>query len=139
MTLDEICELPVRDVAEDDAVLLLWATVPKLSEALRVMSAWDFTYKSHAIWDKQLIGMGYWWRGQHELLQVGTRGKFSSPAPELREPSVFSEKRTAHSRKPLHYIEYIERAYPNHAKLELFGRQQRHGWTVWGNQAGVAH
>jgi len=76
-------------------VLYLWATAPKLLEAIEVMKAWNFSYKTHAIWDKEKIGMGYWFRGQHELLLVGTKGHFSPPAASLRIPSVIREARNS--------------------------------------------
>ena len=64
MTVDEICALKIPSAK--NSVLYLWATAPKLREALQVMAAWGFEYKSHGIWDKEIIGMGYWFRGQHE-------------------------------------------------------------------------
>lgn len=79
MSNEEICALPVP--AADDCVLYLWATAPKLREALEVMEAWGFNYRTHAIWDKVKIGMGYWFRGQHELLLIGTRGDVRTPPP----------------------------------------------------------
>ena len=72
MTLADICALPVAALAHDDAVLFLWATAPMLPHALAVMSAWGFDYRSHAIWQKDRIGTGYWFRNAHELLLVGT-------------------------------------------------------------------
>ena len=66
MTVDEICNLPIP--TSKNAVLYLWATAPKLLEALKVMKAWGFEYKTNAVWDKDAIGMGFWFRGQHELL-----------------------------------------------------------------------
>jgi len=72
-----------------DAVIFMWATAPKLREALELMEAWDFDYKTHAIWDKEKIGMGYWFRGQHELLMVGVKGEFSPPSQKHRVSSVF--------------------------------------------------
>jgi hypothetical protein len=73
----EICDIKARDVlsiAADDCVLYLWAIGPLLPQALEVMLAWGFTYKSHAIWRKDKMGLGYWFRFRHELLLVGTRG-----------------------------------------------------------------
>ena len=64
MELEEIKDFLIP--ADRNAVLYLWATAPKLKEALSVMESWGFTYKTHAIWDKEIIGMGYWFRGQHE-------------------------------------------------------------------------
>ncbi len=131
MTTDDICALPVP--AADDAVLYLWATAPKLEEALRVLTAWGFRYKTHAVWDKEIIGMGYWFRGQHELLLVGTRGKVKAPAQELRVSSVIRERRTVHSRKPELVQDMIERWFPG-PRLELFARRPRENWTCWGNE-----
>ena len=75
MTLEEIKALKVPSA--NNSVCYMWATAPKLLEALDVLSAWGFTYKSQMAWDKEIMGMGYWFRGQHELLLVGTKGKFT--------------------------------------------------------------
>jgi ParB/RepB/Spo0J family partition protein len=121
----------------DDAVLFLWATAPKLPEALAVMDAWGFTYKTHAVWDKAHIGMGYWFRGQHEPLLVGTRGSFSPPDPDARVSSVLRAARGEHSAKPVEVYEIIERYFPDATKHELFLRgEPRPGWTGSGYEAG---
>ena len=119
---------------KDNSVLFMWATAPKLPEALQVMKAWGFEYKTNAIWDKETIGMGYWFRGQHELLLVGVKGKFSPPISSIRISSIIKEKKTKHSKKPYIVAEYIERAYPDKTKIELFCREPRKGWYVFGNQ-----
>jgi N6-adenosine-specific RNA methylase IME4 len=133
MTLEEIKALDVPSA--DNSALILWATAPKLPEALEVMGAWGFQYKTCAVWDKEKIGMGYWFRGQHELLLVGTKGQFSPPPPEARVSSVYREARGEHSAKPERYYEMIEAMFPGRTYLELFARS-RHGerWEVWGNQ-----
>ena len=120
--------------SKDNAVLFLWATAPKLKEALEVMKSWGFEYKTHAIWNKINLGMGYWFRSQHELLLVGTKGKVSPPEQSLRVSSIFSEKRTLHSKKPELIYELIERLFPNSSYLELFARNEREKWTNWGNK-----
>ena len=132
MTLQHICALKIP--SEDNAVLYLWATAPKLLEALEVMKAWGFNYKTSAIWDKGWIGMGYWFRGQHELLLVGIKGKFSPPIPILRESSVYREKKNKHSKKPQYFRELIDKQFPDKTKLELFARQRNIGWDAWGNE-----
>jgi N6-adenosine-specific RNA methylase IME4 len=125
----------VKVPTSDNAVLFLWATSPKLIEALEVMKVWGFTYKTHSIWDKEVIGMGYWFRGQHELLLVGTKGNYSPPKQEHRESSVYREKRTEHSKKPSHYYDFIEKSFPNGKYLEMFSRlKYNEKWEVWGNQ-----
>lgn len=132
MSPKDICTLHIP--TEDNAVLYLWATAPKILEALKVMEAWGFQYKTQAVWDKTWIGMGYWFRGQHEILLVGTKGKFPPPIPSLRESSVFREKRTKHSRKPAYFRNLIEKQFPTATKLELFAREKTLGWDVWGNE-----
>lgn len=135
MLLDDICALPVSDLATPDAILFLWATSPKLVEALRVIKAWDFTYRTCAVWNKQKIGMGYYFRQQHELLLVATRGSIPAPPPAARPSSVFSESRDEHSAKPAQFAEWIEAMYPKLPRMELFCRSPREGWATWGNQA----
>lgn len=134
MPLDEIKDM-WRDIPiAEDAVLFLWATSPKLDEAIEVVECWGFDYVTCMVWVKDKIGMGYYARQQHELLLIGKRGEPPVPRPENRPPSVMSGPRTEHSRKPeLAYIA-IERMYPNETKLELFARSERAGWQSWGNE-----
>jgi len=134
MDLKDIQELLPRFPIADNAVLFLWATAPKLREALGVMDAWGFTYKTQAIWDKRMIGMGYWFRGQHEIILVGTKGKYSPPIPENRVGSIYSEKRGKHSEKPRVFYDWVDSAFPSAWKLELFARKRRPGWSVWGDE-----
>lgn len=132
MTLEEIKGLNVP--ADDDCVMFMWATAPKLEQAFEVLKAWGFTYKTCAVWDKELIGMGYWFRGQHELLLVGVRGSPGVPAPENRFSSVIRARREGHSKKPDCVYEMIEKMVPNKNYLEMFARRKRENWSVWGNQ-----
>lgn len=134
LSVEEIENLKLPEIAPD-AVLFLWATAPKLLEALAVLDSWGFTYKTNAVWDKMKLGMGYWFRGRHELLLVGTRGKFSPPQEEERVPSVLNGDRANHSQKPIEVAEWIESWWPELPKVELFARKQREGWTSWGNEA----
>ena len=132
MDLEDIKNLNVPSA--DDSVLFLWATAPKLEEALEVLNSWGFTYKTCAVWDKGKIGMGYWFRGQHELLLVGTKGSFPTPEPSARFSSIIKEPRSTHSTKPKVIYEMIEAMFPGRTYLELFGRTPRDGWEVWGNE-----
>lgn len=135
---DEICARPVADIAADDSVLFLCATVPMLPDALRAMAAWGFTYKSHAIWLKDKAGTGYWFRNQHELLLVGTRGNIPAPAHGTQFVSVTREPVGEHSEKPDAFYMMIERYFPNLPKIELNARRGRPGWDAWGNEAPAA-
>jgi len=138
MSLDEIKALPVVDIAYDDCILFLWATSPKLHESMQVLDAWGFSYRTCAVWDKQKIGMGYYFRQQHELLLVAVRGAPPTPRPGDRPSSVMSFERGPHSAKPLEVYEVIEAMYPELPKLEMFCRDPRDGWGVWGNQSKAA-
>ena len=133
MPLEEIKALPVP--AAEDSVLLLWAVASKLPEALEVMRAWGFEYKTCLVWIKDWIGLGTWVRHRHELLLLGRRGNYAPPDPEDRPDSVIEAPRGAHSEKPTCVYELIERAYPLASKLELFARGvPRSGWSAWGNE-----
>lgn len=140
MSLEEICGLSVP--AADDCVLFLWATSPKLAESMEVIKAWGFDYRTCAIWDKEKIGMGYYFRQQHELLLVAARGSLPVPEPSARVSSVIRIKRPGiHSRKPTQVIELLESMYPTFGKddrIELFTREPRVGWTAWGNEPEAA-
>ncbi len=137
MPLDEICALPLADIATKDAILFLWATAPKLADALRVIAAWGFTYKTCAVWDKEWTGMGNYFRIQHELLLIATRGEIPPPTTDARPASIVRHKRsTRHSEKPEIFYEIIEAMYPELPKLEMFARATREGWRSWGNQTG---
>lgn len=133
--LEVIVARPVAEIAADDAVLFLWATVPMLPQALEVMAAWGFAYKSHFIWDKGRSGTGYWNRNRHELLLIGTRGAVPAPAMGTQWPSLFAEPAGEHSAKPACAYELIENYFPTLPKIELNARGARAGWDTWGAEA----
>jgi N6-adenosine-specific RNA methylase IME4 len=133
LSLQEIKELAVPTA--ENACLFLWAVNGLLPEAIEVMNAWGFEYKTNFCWDKGSIGLGVWARCRHELLLVGVRGVFSPPKPKSRCGSVIESKRRRHSEKPQCVYELIERMYPDTTKLELFCRgKARSGWSAWGNE-----
>lgn len=134
MPLEDICGMAgdVQKRATPNAILFLWATSPKLREALAVLEAWGFTYRTAAVWDKEKIGMGYYFRQQHEFLLVATRGEFPSPLEEHRPASIFRSPRAKHSEKPECVYIMIETAYPQVKRLEMFQCKTRKGWYGWG-------
>jgi N6-adenosine-specific RNA methylase IME4 len=135
MELDAICALPVQNITTPDSILFLWATSPKLEEAFRVLNAWGYTYRTCMVWDKLTIGMGYYARQQHELLLICTKGSIPTPTPANRPPSVYQEKKGAHSSKPEYFYTMIESMYEGLEKIEMFCRAPREGWHTWGNQS----
>jgi N6-adenosine-specific RNA methylase IME4 len=136
MEIRDICALPVP--AADDCVLFLWGTVPMLPQAIQVLAAWGFTYKSAIAWFKDKAGTGYWVRGQYELLLIGVRGRVPAPSPGEQPPAVIEAPRGRHSQKPGIFADEIARLFPNVTKLEMFAREVRPGWDVWGNEVAEA-
>jgi len=132
MDLDAVKVIDIP--AADDAVLFLWATVPMLPEALDVMRAWGFAYKSHFVWAKDKAGTGFWNRNKHELLLIGTRGSIPAPAHGEQFESLIAAPRGEHSAKPFCFREMIEEMFPTLPRIELFAREQFAGWSAWGNE-----
>jgi N6-adenosine-specific RNA methylase IME4 len=133
-TMDVEALMQLQVPAAKNCILFLWATVPMLPQALAVMEAWDFEYKSNFAWDKMKAGTGYWNRNRHELLLVGVRGKVPAPDESLRGSSVIAVVREQHSAKPIAFRKLIEKMFPTVRKVELFAREQSNGWDVWGNE-----
>ncbi len=132
MFLEDIKKLKIP--AKKNAILYLWTTAPKIQEALEVMNSWGFEYKSQLIWNKMKLGLGHWFRINHELLLVGVKGTFPTPPPSLRIQSIYNEKKGKHSKKPNYIRSLIKKWYPEADRLEMFARQKFKGWDVWGNE-----
>jgi N6-adenosine-specific RNA methylase IME4 len=138
MSLAEIAALPVGRLAAPDCALFLWATAPMILDALAVMAAWGFTYKTMAPWAKQskggtgwAFGTGFILRSAAEYYLVGTIGQ-----PKVRSHSVrglIVAPVREHSRKPEQLHADAEALYAG-PYIELFARQRRPGWHAWGNQ-----
>lgn len=130
MTIEQLCSMEIPK--DDDAILFLWATNPKLQEALELIHAWGFLYRTNMVWVKDKIGMGYYVRNQHELLLISRRGNLPPPDESLRVSSVINSPRGDHSKKPDEIYIVIEMMYPNQKYIELFATQPRKGWVSWG-------
>lgn len=135
MTTEELCVLPVGDLALDSAVLFVWSTIPQLRNTMSMIEAWGFNYVSAWCWDKEIHGTGHWAFNEHEELLIATRGDFPAPIPGTQPRSLRHEKKTDHSVKPDWFAEQIERIWPTLPKIELFARSPRPGWAAWGNEA----
>jgi N6-adenosine-specific RNA methylase IME4 len=136
-TLEEIKARDVPGISADDCSLFLWATVPMLPQALEVMEAWGFAYKTHWAWVKDRTGTGYWNLNQHELLLLGTKGAVPAPTQGTQGSSVINAPRREHSRKPDEAYDLIEKFFPSLPKIELNQRYARPGWDGWGNETPV--
>lgn len=158
----DICALPIKDIAADDCVLFMWATYPKIREALEVIKAWGFNYKTIGFqWVKQIrsgeghfFGLGRWTRGNSEPCLVATKGEgfpivldeegaapcliATKGKPKRVSASVsqlvFSPLR-AHSQKPDEVRDKIVELVGDLPRIELFARSAAEGWDCWGNEA----
>jgi N6-adenosine-specific RNA methylase IME4 len=133
MTISELCDMPVKDIADENAILFLWVTSPLLEESFSVINAWGFKYKASFVWDKVKHNMGHYNSVRHEFLLIATKGSCQPENQKLFD-SVVSEERTEHSAKPDTFRNIIETLYPSAKKIELFARMAPEGWCVWGNQ-----
>jgi N6-adenosine-specific RNA methylase IME4 len=149
MKLEDICNLPVKDICDDNCILFLWATYPMLKESIKVIEAWGFTYKTIAFqWiklnkknGKPFYGLGRWTRGNTEPCLLATKGK-----PKRVSNSVFQlieEPRKRHSEKPVIIRNKIIELVGDIPRIELFARPPKDrlfeddsfkGWDVWGNE-----
>ena len=147
MTLQQIRELPVADLAAEDCALFLWATDPLLPQALDLIERWGFNYKTVAfVWAKLnknapttlwteadfFTGMGYWSRANSELCLLGTKGKPQRQSASVRRLVV--APRREHSRKPDEVADRIVRLMGDVPRIELFARTSQPGWSVWGDE-----
>ena len=133
MTIEDICALPVADFAHDDCILWLWTTNAHMRESYAVLDAWGFQSKTILTWVKDRIGTGDWLRGQTEHCHLAIRGK--PTILTTGQGTVLHGPLQAHSQKPDSFYALVDAICPG-AKLEMFCRSPREGWSAWGNEAG---
>jgi N6-adenosine-specific RNA methylase IME4 len=144
MTMRQITRLPVDEIAAKDCALFMWCCWPSIGDALTIIETWGFQYKTCAFsWMKAdpyrlfaddatpFAGMGYWTRANTEPCLLATRGRPKRLNADVRQGII--APRREHSRKPDGIHERIERLVAG-PYLELFARQRRQGWDVWGNE-----
>jgi N6-adenosine-specific RNA methylase IME4 len=140
MAIEDICALPVESILDKNCILFLWATYPMLPEALQVIEAWGFQYKTIAFqWLKLnkknwgwFYGLGRWTRGNTEPCLLATRGKPKRIAPDVFQ--IIDSPITKHSQKPGEVRKRIIKLVGDLPRIELFARQKTDGWDVWGNE-----
>lgn len=144
MSMNEIASLPVGELAADDCALFLWACWPSINDAMKIIDAWGFKYKTCAFcWLKAdtyrlfsdeatpFAGLGYWTRANSEPCLLATRGRPRRLSASVRQ-GIISPRRE-HSRKPDEIYGRINKLVSG-PYIELFSRQRREGWSVWGNE-----
>ncbi len=141
MTTAEIRALPIPEVVTDNAHLYLWVPNALISDGLRVLESWGFTYKSNIVWAKRRKdggpdgrGVGFYFRNVTELILFGVRGSMRTLPPGRRQVNMIETRKREHSRKPDEQYDIIEDCSPD-PYLELFARYSRPGWVSWGLEA----
>lgn len=136
---DLIADLNVEAIAERDATLFMWATMPLLPEAFETMESWGFKYKTVAfVWvkmtknEKVVSNLGRWTMGNIEIVLLGTRGKPKRIKNNVKQ-MIFAERK-AHSEKPQEVADRIVELMGDLPRVELFARRENPGWDVIGNE-----
>ena len=139
MTIEEICDLPVKNIADDNCILFLWVTSPILDRAFEVINAWGFNYSTVGfVWvkknkasDTNFFGCGSWTRANAEYCLIATKGKIDRINADVSQ--IIEAPIGEHSAKPLEMYDKIERLVGKLSRIELFSRVDRDGWDRWGN------
>lgn len=137
----DIMALPVNEIADDNAVLFLWITFPLLPQALQVIEAWGFRYKTNGFtWVKRnkksnnwFWGMGYYTRANAEICLLATKGKVLHRESRAVH-SIIDTPIEKHSKKPEVVRDRIVELFGDLPRIELFARQKREGWVCVGNE-----
>ncbi|MEM6263568.1 MAG: MT-A70 family methyltransferase [Bacteroidota bacterium] len=142
MPLEDIMEMPVKDIVAERAHLYVWVPNALLPHGLEVLKAWGFTYKSNIIWYKirkdggpDRRGVGFYFRNVTEILLFGVKGKnIRTLQPGRSQENIISSRKREHSRKPDEQYKIIEECSWG-PRIELFSRGKMENWDCWGNQA----
>jgi N6-adenosine-specific RNA methylase IME4 len=135
MKLDDLIKLNVNGVAAPNSLLFMWSSSPHLPQAIDLMKAWGFQYKTIAfVWYKEKTNPGYYTMSECEICIVGKKGNIPSPRGARNIRQFLSKLRGKHSEKPSEIRERIEKMFPTQKKLELFAREKKDGWDVFGNE-----
>ena len=138
MSIEELKNLPVYDIADDNCVLAMWCTWPQIQEGLDLIKAWGFTYKTKLFtWVKTntngtiFMGMGRHTRSNDEFILLGMKGSVSRLDAGIRSVELLPIDK--HSKKPNLFRDKLIQLYGDLPRIELFARTKVHGWDVWGN------
>jgi len=141
MQIEELEKIPLNLIVDEDCILWLWVTFPRLKEGLQLMDAWGFDFKGLGFnWIKMnkkntntlFWGMGYYTRQNPEVCLIGRKGKLKPLTRSIH--SVIMSPIEWHSKKPNIIREKIVEVCGDLPRIELFAREKTEGWDVWGNE-----
>ena len=132
MTIEEMRVLPIRELADEAGChVYLWATHKHIPNALSLFDFWSVRYQCVMTWVKNVGFTPFSWMYSTEHALFGRIGSLDVERKGLRLD--FSAKVREHSRKPEEFFERVALASPE-PRLEMFARQEREGFTAWGNE-----
>jgi len=135
MSLKEIKNLKIKNIADNNCLLFLWVVSPMLDNGIDLMKSWGFKYSTIAfIWHKQKTNPGSYTMSECEICIVGKKNRIPTPRGIRNARQFLSKMRTRHSAKPKEIEKRIEKMFPTQNKIELFAREKTKGWDVWGNE-----
>lgn len=139
MTIEQLKQLPVKDIADKNCILFMWVTNPLIPEGLEVIRSWGFEYKTVGfVWMKTYnsgkiwVGLGHYTRSSAELCLIARKGRVPVIDKSIRQGLIAPIDE--HSKKPTEIRDMIVKMYGDIPRIELFARQRTPGWDVWGNQ-----
>jgi len=140
MSMESICNLPVKNITDDNCILFLWVTFPILQECFKVIESWGFKYstcgfnwiKKNKVSDTNFFGCGGWTRANSELCLIATKGQILRLDNTISQ--VIETQIESHSKKPAIVRELITRLVGELPRIELFSRKALDGWDCWGNE-----
>ncbi|MGL5281059.1 MAG: MT-A70 family methyltransferase [Plesiomonas shigelloides] len=142
MSTDDICALPVSELADKDCALELWFTASFVEDAIKVCKAWGFkVVRIDIVWEKlkesgaRHAAVGPWGMSDAEFVLLGTKGKACSMQKVrnqyMIQKGVYTGK---HSEKPEEILKLFDTRFGDVPRIELFAREHRDGWDCWGNE-----
>lgn len=144
MDTADICKMPIQKITGGGAACFMWATFPNIAEAIKVMEAWGFRYKTAAfVWVKKnaksgtnFWGMGAYTRANAEVCLLGVTQDFKAGerVRSHRVHQIIEAPFEGHSKKPDETRRRIVELLGDVPRLELFARQRAEGWDAWGNE-----
>lgn len=141
MSLEEIKQLPVKNMIGKNAACFLWVTDSHLKEGIEVLESWGFKYKTIAFnWIKKTnkgntyVNFAPWTLKSSEICLLGMRGSMGKLKTDNTVRQLIESERTKHSKKPKEARERIEQLFADVNRIELFARENYVGWDAWGNE-----
>lgn len=137
----ELKRFPIGEIADDNCILFMWATAPFMKEAIELIEAWGFKYRTMPfVWlkirndgtDFRRDGIGSYTLNNAEFVLLGRKGKYWRESAKVKQ--IITTPKLAHSQKPAEIRDRIVQLLGDVPRIELFAREKTEGWDVWGNE-----